>query len=99
MRSVNLGDRVKDQISGLTGIVTGISQFLFGCRRLSIQPERVIDAKPAETFWVDEPQVRIVKRGVIDTPFSLDAAPEPAPSPRRAGPRPDAKRRTDAVTR
>lgn len=36
---VELGDRVKDKISGLKGIAVGISNYLYGCRRISIQPE------------------------------------------------------------
>jgi len=68
---IELGDRVKDKISGLKGIVVGISNYLYGCKRVSIQPEEAKDGKPAEWYTVDEPQLEIVKKSVVsgrDTP-------------------------------
>jgi len=62
---VELGDRVQDKITGLKGIVVGITNWLYGCRRVVVQPEEAKDGKPAETFHVDEPQVEIVKKGAV----------------------------------
>ena len=63
---INLGDRVKDKITGLGGIAIGVTNWLYGCRRFVIQPEEGKDGKPAETFVVDEPQLDVVKVGAID---------------------------------
>ena len=63
---VELGDRVKDKISGLKGIVVGISNYLYGCRRISIQPEESKDGNPAEWFTIDEPQVDVVEKAAIN---------------------------------
>ena len=63
---IELGDRVKDKISGLKGIVVGISNYLYGCRRISIQPEESKDGKPAEWFTIDEPQVDVVEKAAIN---------------------------------
>lgn len=63
---VELGDRVKDKISGLKGIAVGISNYLYGCRRISIQPEESKDGKPADWFTIDEPQCIVVKSAVVE---------------------------------
>lgn len=90
---IELGDRVKDRITGLKGIAVGETNWLYGCRRIVIQPETEKDGKPADTFCVDEPQLELLERGVIQ-PRQPVAAAE-VPPPRRHGPRPDAARRSD----
>ena len=93
---IELGDRVKDRISGLKGIVTGVTYFLYGCTRMTLQPEEAKDGKPADGFWVDEPQLELVKKGIVrPTHPALQATPAEQPVPRRHGPRPDAKRAAD----
>ncbi len=63
---IKLGDRAKDTISGLSGIVVGITDWLFGCRRVGLQPEKLgKDGKVAETQWFDEAQVSVLQRGVV----------------------------------
>ena len=91
--TVELGDRVKDRITGMTGIVYGISNWLYGCRRITVQPEKEKDGKPADTFCVDEPQLRITKKAAIagDKPVEKPAKKvKPKPT---GGPREDAKPR------
>ena len=62
---VELGDRVKDKISGLKGIVMAVSNYLYGCQRIGIQPEESKDGKPAEWFTVDEPQLEVVMKRAV----------------------------------
>ena len=45
---IELGDRVRDKISGLQGIVVGDTKWLYGCRRITVQPEKAKDNKPVE---------------------------------------------------
>jgi len=93
MARIELGDRVKDRISGLKGIVTGITDWLYGCRRISVQPEEAKDGKPIETFCVDEPQVEVLQKGIIKpiVPLLKEDATE-VPQQRRHGPRKDPTR-------
>jgi hypothetical protein len=65
MEKVKLGDRVRDELTGLTGIVVCISDWLWGCRRVIIQPREIKDGKPVDTFSVDEPQLTVLETGVI----------------------------------
>jgi hypothetical protein len=79
----------------LTGIAIGMTTWMYGCRRIVVQPEESKDGKPVDTFCVDEPQLDIMKKGVMKS-FAppQDAAPEQEQQ-RRHGPRPDAQRRQD----
>jgi hypothetical protein len=52
--SVNMGDRVRDSITGFKGIVVGISEFLHVCRYVGVQSEDLVDGKPLEVEWFDE---------------------------------------------
>lgn len=57
----NLGDRVKDKISKLEGIIVSRAEHLNGCARYWIQPEGHKDGKPLEGTWVDEGSVIVIK--------------------------------------
>ena len=59
------GDEVKDIISGLGGVVVGVTEWLYGCRRLFVQARTVKDGKLPDPFTIDEPQAKIVKRNVV----------------------------------
>ena len=92
MDRIELGDRVKDRITGLRGIAIGATDWLYACRRIVIQPERSKDNKPADTFCVDEPQLELVERAVIQPPRPPVFK---APPPKTGGPRPDPAKRAD----
>ena len=65
-KMVRLGDRVKDRITGFSGIVVARTEWLFGCVRLSIQPEKLTkDGKSQDSMCVDEPQCKILKRAAV----------------------------------
>jgi hypothetical protein len=94
MSRIELGDRVRDRITKVGGIVVGTTEWLYGCRRIVIQPEGSKDGKPAETFCVDEPQLELLESGVIRRTPWPEAKAVPPP-PRTGGPRPDPGRRAD----
>jgi hypothetical protein len=62
---VKLGDKAKDVVTGLEGIVISTSQALFGCDRVYIQPSVDKDGKQRDGFWVDIDSVKIVKVGAV----------------------------------
>lgn len=76
---IKLGDRVKDTITGFTGVVICISQWLHGCRRITLQPEQLINGKMIESQTFDEPQLKVVK-GSVTTGESRTGGPKPEPS-------------------
>ena len=91
--TVGLGARVKDPISGLTGIAVSRTEFLYGCVRVGVQPEALHDGKPIDQVFVDEPQLEVVAPGVIAGFGRLVlgfGSEQEAPAP--SGPRSDVQR-------
>lgn len=65
-RPIKLGDRVKDRITGIVGIVVGYHYYLFGCERISLQPESAgKDGKIPDQIGIDAVQAKLVKPGAI----------------------------------
>lgn len=52
-----LGARVKDIVTGFTGVVVARSEFLNGCIRYAIQPAKLSEGKPIESEHFDEAQL------------------------------------------
>ena len=62
--AINLGDKVKDSLSGTEGIVICRSDWLFGCTRFGVQSQGVNkDGQPHKVEYFDEPQLTVVSRG------------------------------------
>lgn len=63
---MNVGDRVKEKISGFKGVIVAKTEWLYGCTRFTVQPEK-LDKEGAvqktETF--DEPQLELIKTGAV----------------------------------
>lgn len=88
----NLGDKVRDKVTGLSGIVIGRTEWLYGCVRCIVQPQELKDGRPVDNYQVDEPQLELIEAGAIpDVPMWREPAPKAEPR-RAAGPRPDATR-------
>lgn len=66
---VNLGDEVKETITGLVGIVIGRTEWLYGCVRVTIQPKGLNkDGKPYDSQTFDEPALTVVKPDKVANP-------------------------------
>ena len=64
--TINLGDSVKDNITGATGIAVAVTDWLYQCRRVGVQSKKLDkDGRAQEPFWVDEPQLSVVKCGAV----------------------------------
>lgn len=95
--SVNLGDRVKDRISGFQGIAVARTEWLYGCVRITIQPEKSAkDGKPLENNTFDEPQCEVLKADAVENrPHWRAETIALAPPRRAAGPQPAPTRQAD----
>lgn len=79
----NVGDEVRDLVTGLEGIVTGREDCITGCSRMSVQP-KVTDGKTMPSgYFIDQdrlellveahaPMFEVVKAGGPMTPTTLD---------------------------
>lgn len=57
---INLGDRVKDKVSGFEGTVVARTEWLNGCWRMVVAPRVDKDGKMGDTHSFDEPQLELV---------------------------------------
>ncbi len=62
--SIQLGDTVKDTITGVMGVVVSISNWLNGCQTLQVQPTHLKDGVPVDRIPFDVEQVELVSRRV-----------------------------------
>ncbi len=82
---INLGDEVKDRVSGFQGIAYGRHTYLQGCSRITVQPPVEEDGKLPESAVFDEPLLDILEAGKV-RPVMADETGGPkdhAPIPRR----------------
>ena len=63
--SIKLGDEARDQISGFQGTVTAITEWLNGCRRITVTPAALFEGNPVNNQTFDAEQLVLVKPYVI----------------------------------
>ena len=64
---IELGDKVRDTISGFTGIVICVSNWLNGCQRIAIQPQGLHEGSPIPNATFDAEQLEIVSQNTAST--------------------------------
>jgi hypothetical protein len=84
-KPIELGDRVRDTISGFSGVAVGRTIWLHGCERLGIAPTELDkDGKPRPVEWFDIFQVERIAESTITR--GTIGGPTPNPT-RNADPR------------
>ncbi len=65
---IQLGQRVRDRISGFEGTVTGRAEYLTGCTQCVVVPDVAADGSHREAHWFDEQRLAPIsaKRMVLD---------------------------------
>ena len=59
--AIKLGSKVRDTLTGFTGIATGRTKWLYGCSRITVEPQELRDGKPIEAQWFDEQRVELIE--------------------------------------
>lgn len=77
---INLGDYIRDPLTGGEGTVVGRTEWLHGCVRLVVQPNGLKDNAPCETFNVDEPQVERLPKKAAERGEGGPAGPRDDPA-------------------
>lgn len=88
MTEIDFGDQVTDPVTGFKGTVIAITQWMYGCRRVTVQPKGLNkDGELFGTHEFDEPQLKVTKSA---------KTPEKVTKLRTAtgGPRPAIKQRS-----
>jgi len=87
--SIELGDRVKHKITGFKGVVVAVTQWLNGCVRLNVQPEKLKkEGGQADVETVDIGELELLAKRVIEAPLP---APAFVAGTHPGGPRPTAR--------
>lgn len=109
----NLGDKVKDRMTGFEGLVVGMTCWVTGCDRASVVPQTLDkDGQPQKSVTFDITQLEVLQKRayfsdhprvknppkVVTLPAE-PAAPAPAVPQRPGGPRDDVSRRPDVAPR
>lgn len=71
--AIELGRKVKDRITGFTGITTGRCVYLTGCNQVLVAPGVGADGSLRDSHWIDEQKIEYVDDSVI----SLDNGQTP----------------------
>lgn len=74
---MKLGDKVKDTVTGFTGIVVTRAEHLNGCIRFGVQSDKLKDGIPSDAQWFDEPQLVLVKPAAVKRGPSETGGPLP----------------------
>lgn len=76
---INLGDKVKDKVTGFKGIAIARTEWLNGCSRITVQPDRLDGGKVPDSQTFDEPQLTVLKAGQVKTGSRDTGGPIPNP--------------------
>jgi hypothetical protein len=79
---VQLGDTVKDRITGFQGVVTGRCEYITGCNQVLVVPKIKSDGSFSESVWFDEQRVDILSEPRV----TIDNGANPGcdiPAPKR----------------
>lgn len=90
---IDLGSRVKCKITGFEGVVIARTEWLSGCTRVTVKPEKLKDGKTIEAETFDEPEVEVI--GVHRMVKERQKAAKQEEKQKRGGPRPEPQRQPD----
>lgn len=59
--TLKLGDKARDRISGFSGTIVAMTEWLNGCRRITIQPSALHEGRPVDSSTFDAEQIAKVE--------------------------------------
>ena len=66
METLKLGSKARCKVTGFKGILVTRVEYLNGCVRYALQPKVDKDGKHPGDLYVDEEQVEVIGRGVVE---------------------------------
>jgi len=61
---IKLGEKVKDEVSGLVGIASARVEYLNGCIQYGVRARVKADGTLPDTIFIDENQLEVVGKGL-----------------------------------
>jgi hypothetical protein len=77
--TVKNGQEVIDRITGFTGIVTGVCDYITGCKQALIQPRIKENGDFVESRWLDMDRLTVTSTPAISLAVSDNGPDKPAP--------------------
>lgn len=68
METIKLGHKVKDRVTGFTGIAIAECIYLNGCIQFEIAPKVDSKGEKRNNLWIDEQQLEFIDHGVLLKP-------------------------------
>lgn len=54
---VELGSKIKDEVTGFKGIATARCEYMNGCIQYEITPTQLKDGVPQKVYWIDKQRI------------------------------------------
>jgi len=70
-----LGEKARDKVTGLEGILVSRCENLNGCLRYTIQPKVDKEGKYPESFWFDQDQIELLPQPAVETKKNFTGGP------------------------
>lgn len=77
---IKLGDKVRDKVTGFTGIATARIEYLHGCVQIEIMPPVDKDGKKVDGIWIDDPRLESIKDDAVKIKPKSTGGPDRSPS-------------------
>jgi hypothetical protein len=62
---MNLGDKLRDRVTGFEGIAVARTEWLNGCVRFAIQPHQLHEGKVIDATYFDAEQLEVVEAKAV----------------------------------
>lgn len=79
----NLGDRVKEKITGYKGVIVCQSRYMTGCNRYAIQNEKLEGGKPADWIYFADEDMLVPAGNNINVQIEQRGGPVRMEAPQR----------------
>lgn len=76
---IAMGQRVKDAITGFSGVVTGRAEYLTGCTQYLLTPSVNERGEYVENRWFDEDRLEPMSASIVKLPLTMAGPDKPAP--------------------
>lgn len=83
--NLNLGDKVRDTITGFAGTLTAKSEYINGCVQFCVSPPVDKDGKLVEAAWIDWQRLEVTEATNASKPLRAVGGPQDAPSTQYRG--------------
>jgi len=65
METIKLGQRVRDKVTGFTGIAVAECKYINGCIQFHVSPPVDKEGNERKDQWIDNVQLEIVDQGIL----------------------------------